>query len=66
MTRPRRFLVRMSLFMAAVVVLLGLLIVPLRETFLANTPLNGLILGVLLMGIFYNVRQVIQLYPETD
>lgn len=66
MTRPRRFLVRMSLFMAAVVVLLGLLIVPLREAFLANTPLNGLILGVLLMGIFYNVRQVIQLYPETD
>ena len=66
MTRPRRFLVRMALFLGAVTVILGLLFGPLREAFLANTPLNGLILGVLLMGIFYNVRQVIQLYPETD
>ena len=66
MTRPRRFLVRMALFLGAVTVILGLLFGPLREAFLANIPLNGLILGVLLMGIFYNVRQVIQLYPETD
>ncbi len=66
MTRPRRFLVRMAMFLGVVAVILGFLFGPLREAFLANTLLNGLILGVLLMGIFYNVRQVIQLYPETD
>ena len=66
MTRPRRFLVRMAMFLGVVAVILGFLFGPLREAFLANTLLNGLILGVLFMGIFYNVRQVIQLYPETD
>ena len=54
------------MFLGVVAVILGFLFGPLREAFLANTLLNGLILGVLFMGIFYNVRQVIQLYPETD
>ena len=37
---------------------------PLLEAFRANPPLNGLILGVLLIGIIYCFRQVIQLAPE--
>jgi hypothetical protein len=37
---------------------------PLREAFLANAPLNGLIVGVLVLGIFYNFRQVFMLDPE--
>jgi hypothetical protein len=64
MVRPRRFLVRMALFLAAVFAGVAALYVPLRDAFLANAPLNGLILGVLLLGVVYNFRQVLQLYPE--
>lgn len=64
MTRPRRFLVRMAVFVAAVAALAALLFPPLRDAFLANAPLNGLIVGVLVLGILYNFRQVIMLGPE--
>ncbi len=64
MTRPHRFLTRMILFLTVVGIASGLLFLPLREAFLANAPLNGLILGVLLLGIAYNFRQVAVLYPE--
>jgi len=64
MTRPRRFLVRMALFVVAVVVIVVLLAGPLRHAFMANAPLNGLILGVLVLGILYSFRQVIMLGPE--
>jgi len=36
---------------------------PLKEAFLANAALNGLILGVLVLGIAYNFRQAALLYP---
>jgi hypothetical protein len=45
---------------AVVAVLSGQLI----EAFTANPPLNGLILGVLLLGIGYSFRQVLGLNPE--
>ncbi len=64
MTRPRRFLIRMAVFVVAVAALSALLFVPLRDAFLANAPLNGLILGVLVLGILYNFRQVTMLGPE--
>ncbi len=64
MARPRRFLVRMILFLLAVSGLIALLYIPLRDAFMSNAPLNGLILGVLLLGIIYNFRQVMMLYPE--
>ena len=51
MTKPQRFLMRMILFVTAVGVVGAMLYLPLREAFLANAPLNGLILGVLLLGI---------------
>ena len=54
----------MAFFLAAVFAGVAALYVPLRDAFLANAPLNGLILGVLLLGIIYNFRQVLQLYPE--
>ena len=66
MTRPRRFLVRMVVFVIAVAVLAGLLSMPLRDAFLANAPLNGLIIGVLFLGILYNFRQVTMLGPEVS
>ncbi len=64
MARPRRFLVRMILFLIAVLVVLVILFSQLQAAFMANAPLNGLILGVLLLGIIYNFRQVTRLYPE--
>ena len=64
MARPRRFLVRMILFLVAVLVVLAVLFPQLQGAFLANVPLNGLILGVLLLGIIYNFRQVTMLNPE--
>jgi hypothetical protein len=64
MTRPRKYLIRMILFVLAVMVLAGVLFLPLRDAFMANAPLNGLIVGVFLLGIIYNFRQVMMLYPE--
>jgi len=64
MTRPHRYLIRMVLFLAAVGGVGFLLFLPFREAFMANVPLNSLIVGVLILGILYNFRQVVRLYPE--
>ena len=66
MSRPRRFLIRMVLFLMAVIGIAVVLQGPLAEAFRSNPPLNGLILGVLLLGIIYNFRQVLMLGPETE
>ncbi len=64
MTRPQRYLIRMVLFLVAVLAAGILLLGQLQEAFLANPALNGLILGVLLIGIVNNFRQVLMLNPE--
>ncbi|GAB4139831.1 MAG: hypothetical protein Tsb0016_06690 [Sphingomonadales bacterium] len=64
MTQPNRFLVPMLGFIAAVAVVAGVLLPTLRTAFLSNAALNGLILGVLVLGIGYVMRQVIRLKPE--
>ena len=64
MNQPRRFLVRMILFLAAVAIVSGILYQQLGTALLANVYLNGPILGVFLLGILYNFRQVMMLYPE--
>ncbi len=64
MTRPTVFLFRMMLFLGCVGAACFFVFDPLREAFMANAALNGLILGVLLLGIVYNFRQVALLYPE--
>ncbi len=64
MTSPQRFVVRMALFVIAVGLLSFFLVPPLQRAFEANVFLNGLIVGVLILGIFYNFRQVIVLFPE--
>lgn len=64
MTQPRRYLVRMVLFLAVVALAAGAVYGPLAAAFRANAPLNGLILGVFLLGAIYNLRQVLQLAPE--
>jgi hypothetical protein len=63
-THQQRYLIRMAIFLVAVVVSVVALFGPLRNAFLTNAPLNGLILGVLLLGIIYNFRQVFTLRHE--
>src|SRR5215475_10509850 len=64
MSNPLPYLVRMLLFLAAVAGLAWLLHEDLLRVFM-NTPiLNGVIVAVLLIGIFFVMRQVISLWPE--
>ncbi|MBT3558028.1 MAG: flagellar motor protein MotA [Rhodospirillales bacterium] len=64
MTRPQHFLIRMMLFVGAVIAVVIFLYMPLQEAFRANVPLNSLIVSVLLLGIIYNFRQVLMLNPD--
>jgi MotA/TolQ/ExbB proton channel family len=67
LTRPQVFLWRMTLFLVLALLLAIILdgqTQQLRRSFLANPGLNGLIIGVLLVGIVYSFRQVLRLYPE--
>ena len=64
MSSPLPYLIRMLLFLAAVAGLAYVLHEDLLRVFL-NTPiLNGVIVGVLAIGIFFVMRQVISLWPE--
>ncbi|HYE52286.1 MAG TPA: flagellar motor protein MotA [Azospirillaceae bacterium] len=64
MSRPQAYLTRMALFLAAVLAVALVLLPAVSTAFLANPGLNGLILGVLLLGIVFIVRQVLMLRPE--
>ena len=64
MTRPNVYLIRMVVFVAAVLVVAGLLSTALLAAFEANVLLNSLILLVLAIGIGWNIRQVTRLAPE--
>jgi len=66
MSRPRIFLTRMTIFLAAVLVVATVLTDMLWQTFLANPLLNGLILAVLLLGIGFSFRQVVSLNAEVN
>lgn len=66
MTRPNRFLLRMALFLAVVAAVAAVLAPGLSAAFLANPGLNGLIVGVFLIGIVLNFRQVLMLKPEVE
>jgi len=63
-TRPRRYLLRMAIFVLAVAAGAALLGRPLGQYFMGNPAVNGVILGILLAGIAYIFRQVLQLNPE--
>jgi len=54
----------MLVFLAAVAVAAALLYPALSGAFKAIALLNGMILGVLAIGIIYNFRQVVTLWPE--
>jgi hypothetical protein len=61
---PRRFLVRMMLFLVLGALLAVILYKQIWAAFLANPGLNGLIVCVLLIGIVFAFRQVLRLFPE--
>ncbi len=66
MSRPQRYLTRMIAFIAIVAIVLGALFDPVVRAFTANPALNGLIIGVLILGIVYMFRHVVILYPEVS
>ena len=66
MSNPLPYLVRMLLFLAAVAIIAYLLHHDLLRVFM-NTPiLNSVIVAVLVIGIFFVMRQVISLWPEVS
>lgn len=65
MTRPHKSLLWMLVFLAAVTAVCILVYRPLADAFLANPAFNGVILGVLAVGIFLNFREVLGLYRES-
>lgn len=64
LTPPGVFLLRMLIFLTLVGFLAAILYDQLASALLTNPGLNGLIIGVLALGIIYAFRQVIRLYPE--
>ena len=63
-TPPGVFLLRMMIFLTLVGFLAAILYRELLKSFWNNPGLNGLIIGVMLLGIVYAFRQVVRLYPE--
>jgi hypothetical protein len=64
LTPPGVFLIRMLIFQTRVAILTAILHKQLFTSFMNNPGLNGLIVGVLFLGIVYAFRQVSRLYPE--
>ncbi|MEN8130207.1 MAG: flagellar motor protein MotA [Pseudomonadota bacterium] len=65
MSHSNRVLIWMLIFLAAIGGGGYVLYESLRNAFLANQIFNGMILGVLVVGIVVNLRQVLSLRPST-
>jgi hypothetical protein len=66
LTSPTIFLVRMLVFLILCSLIAYVLHQQILNAFLANPWLNGLIVGVLLIGIILSFHQIIRLYPEVS
>jgi len=64
MTRPTHYVLRMVLFLVIVAAVAGMLFPTLLAAFRNNPVLDGLILGVLAIGILWNLFIVVRLTPE--
>jgi hypothetical protein len=64
LSSPRIFLFRMLVFLTLCALLTVVLYKQIWAAFLANPGLNGVIIGVLAIGILLSFRQVLRLYPE--
>lgn len=63
MTQPSRYLIRIVIFLALTLAVIAALASEFKDAFISNPALNGLIVGVLALGIFYILRQVLMLRP---
>ncbi|MDN7350528.1 flagellar motor protein MotA [Acetobacter senegalensis] len=64
MTRPTQYLFRMIGFLVCVALVAATLWRPLRDAFFSNPLLDGLILGILAVGVGWNMMTVRRLMPE--
>ena len=64
LSSPRIFLVRIVVFLILIGFIVLILYQKIGEAFMANPGLNGLIVGVLLIGIVYGIRNVARLFRE--
>jgi hypothetical protein len=64
LSSPRIFLVRMLVFLVLCALVGVVLYRQILNAFMANPGLNGLIIGVLVIGILLSFRQVLRLFPE--
>jgi hypothetical protein len=64
MSSPQRFINRMIVFLVLSAIVIATAYEIVFRIFMYNPVLNGLILGVLLLGIIYAFRRVIGLKPE--
>ena len=64
MTRPTTYVIRMLIFLALVGAAVGALYPTLLAAFRNNPVLDGLILGVLALGVLWNLAMVWRLAPE--
>lgn len=62
-TGPGQYIIWMAVFIAAVLVVAALVYQPLITAFQANPAINGVILGVLLIGIVYTFAQALAIGP---
>lgn len=66
MTKPRLHLVRMAVFVVLAGFVAFILHQPILTAFMANPGLNGLIIGVLLVGTALAFREVVRLFREVS
>lgn len=66
MTRPTPYLVRMLVFLVIIGIVVALLAPRLATAFNYNPIINSLIFLILLIGISWNLQQVIRLRPEVN
>lgn len=64
LSRPHPYVTRMLLFIVLVCFVAAILFPQIETAFMANPGLNGLIVGVLIIGILYTFRQVLSINPE--
>ena len=57
-TNPRRYLIRMFVFLLVVGIIATLLATPLIAAFMGNPALNGVILGAFGVGVLYHPPNV--------
>ena len=63
---PQRFIYRTLLFLVFVGAVVGALHQVIWTAFQHNPWLNGVILAILLFGIFFNIRRILRLKPEAQ